>query len=142
MAKTAKKPTKPKNVVAEVRSGGKKTSQPFGKWLWENFKSLAGAVAMLNMEGCLGLSESGSGSDSSLPRFSSAILESCGRETAYGGIRTSDPAILIAGSYGVNYSTLFLEKISDKGERLWLRKIDSLITDLHLFLPGTRNGSS
>jgi signal peptidase I len=48
MAKTAKKPAKPKNVVAEARSGGgaKKTSQPFGKWLWENFKSLAGAVAI------------------------------------------------------------------------------------------------
>jgi signal peptidase I len=46
MAKTAKKPAKPKNVVAEARSGGKKTSQPFSKWLWENFKSLAGAVAI------------------------------------------------------------------------------------------------
>jgi len=39
---------KPKrNVVAEARSGGKaKSSQPFGKWLWENFKSLAGAVVI------------------------------------------------------------------------------------------------
>jgi signal peptidase I len=47
MAKTAKKPAKSKNVVAEARSGGgKKTSQPMGKWLWENFKSLAGAVAI------------------------------------------------------------------------------------------------
>jgi signal peptidase I len=47
MAKTAKKTAKPKNVVAEARSGGgKKSSQPFGKWLWENFKSLAGAVAI------------------------------------------------------------------------------------------------
>lgn len=47
MAKTAKKPAKSKNVVAEARaSAGKKTSQPFGKWLWENFKSLAGAVAI------------------------------------------------------------------------------------------------
>ena len=46
MAKPAKKPNKPKNVVAEARSGGKKPSQPLGKWLWENFKSLAGAVAI------------------------------------------------------------------------------------------------
>ena len=30
----------------------------------------------------------------------------------------------------------------EKGRRKDLRKIDSLITDLHLFLPGTRNGSS
>src|SRR6476660_5210078 len=44
MAKTAKKTAKPKNVVAEARSGGKKTSQPLGRWLWENFKSLAGAI--------------------------------------------------------------------------------------------------
>jgi signal peptidase I len=47
MAKRTQKPSKPKNVVAEVRSGGKaKPSQPIGKWLWENFKSLAGAVAI------------------------------------------------------------------------------------------------
>jgi signal peptidase I len=46
MAKSPQKPAKPKNVVAEARSGGgkKKPSQPAGKWLWENFKSLAGAV--------------------------------------------------------------------------------------------------
>ena len=47
MAKAASKQNaKPKNVVAQARSGGgkKKSSQPFGKWLWENFKSLAGAV--------------------------------------------------------------------------------------------------
>src|SRR4051812_1198696 len=47
MAKTAKKSAKPKNVVAEARSRGATTnSQPLGKWLWENFKSLAGAVAI------------------------------------------------------------------------------------------------
>jgi signal peptidase I len=41
----SKKSAKPRNVVAEARSGGKKkSSQPIGKWLWENFKSLAGAV--------------------------------------------------------------------------------------------------
>jgi signal peptidase I len=46
MANTAKK-LRPKNVVAEARSGGaKKSPQPAGKWLWENFKSLAGAVAI------------------------------------------------------------------------------------------------
>jgi signal peptidase I len=49
MAKTARKPaSRPasgSNVVAEARRGGKKqSSQPAGKWLWENFKSLAGAV--------------------------------------------------------------------------------------------------
>src|SRR3954471_4735280 len=49
MAKTARKnPSKPaagRNVVADARRGGKKqSSQPTGKWLWENFKSLAGAV--------------------------------------------------------------------------------------------------
>jgi signal peptidase I len=39
---TAAKP----NVVAQARAGkGKgKPSQPVGKWLWENFKSLAGAI--------------------------------------------------------------------------------------------------
>jgi signal peptidase I len=47
MAKTAKK-SPPKNVVAQARagSGKSKSSTPFGKWLWENFKSLAGAVAI------------------------------------------------------------------------------------------------
>src|SRR3954454_22680099 len=46
MAKTAKKPASKSNVVAQARSGGNKktSSQPTGKWLWENFKSLAGAV--------------------------------------------------------------------------------------------------
>ncbi|HXT15292.1 MAG TPA: signal peptidase I [Gemmatimonadaceae bacterium] len=50
MAKTARKSasksSKPANVVAQARanSGQKKNSQPAGKWLWENFKSLAGAV--------------------------------------------------------------------------------------------------
>jgi signal peptidase I len=43
MAKAATK-AKPKgNVVAQARGAGKK-SQPFGQWLWENFKSLAGAI--------------------------------------------------------------------------------------------------
>jgi signal peptidase I len=49
MAKTAKKsaPAQKQNVVAQARSGGKKgSSQPLGKWLWENFKSLAGAVVI------------------------------------------------------------------------------------------------
>src|SRR5881394_3368224 len=49
MAKTAKKsPSKKSNVVAQARAGGdKKTSgTPLGKWLWENFKSLAGAVVI------------------------------------------------------------------------------------------------
>lgn len=47
MAKTAKKSAaKPKNVVAEARGGAKKSSQPFEKWLWENLKSLAGAVVI------------------------------------------------------------------------------------------------
>jgi signal peptidase I len=50
MAKTAKsaKKSPPKNVVAQARTGGgkSKSSTPFGKWLWENFKSLAGAVAI------------------------------------------------------------------------------------------------
>src|SRR5437868_6246378 len=46
MAKTAAKPKQ--NVVAQARSGGanKKSSQPLGRWLWENFKSLAGAVVI------------------------------------------------------------------------------------------------
>src|SRR5882757_11518349 len=47
MPKTAKKaPAKP-NTVAQARSGGKKkSSQSRGTWLWENFKSLAGAVVI------------------------------------------------------------------------------------------------
>src|SRR5579884_2368601 len=47
MAKTARKSAKSSsNVVAQARAGGgkKQSSQPAGKWLWENFKSLAGAV--------------------------------------------------------------------------------------------------
>lgn len=45
MAKPARKPAnKSANVVAQARGGGKKTSRPFSTWLWENFKSLAGAV--------------------------------------------------------------------------------------------------
>jgi signal peptidase I len=44
MAKPAAK-SKPKtNVVAQARAGSKKTSQPFSRWAWENFKSLAGAI--------------------------------------------------------------------------------------------------
>jgi len=42
----APKKSPKRNVVAEARSGGKKQSQPMGKWLWENFKSLAGAVVI------------------------------------------------------------------------------------------------
>jgi signal peptidase I len=43
----APKKSPKRNVVAEARSGGKaKSSQPAGKWLWENFKSLAGAVVI------------------------------------------------------------------------------------------------
>ena len=43
----APKKSPKRNVVAEARSGGKtKSSQPTGKWLWENFKSLAGAVVI------------------------------------------------------------------------------------------------
>jgi len=46
MANTARK-AKPRNVVAEARgASGKKSPQPLGKWFWENFKSLAGAVAI------------------------------------------------------------------------------------------------
>ena len=46
MAKTAKKSASKSNSVAQARAGGtrKTSSQPAGKWLWENFKSLAGAV--------------------------------------------------------------------------------------------------
>jgi signal peptidase I len=47
MAKsTAKGSAKPKNVVAQARAGGKKPSQPMSKVLWENIKSLAGAVVI------------------------------------------------------------------------------------------------
>ncbi len=49
MAKSAqKKASKPNNVVAQARSGGtkKKSSQPISRALWENFKSLAGAVVI------------------------------------------------------------------------------------------------
>src|ERR1041384_301509 len=45
MAKTVTKQPK-RNVVADARSGKAKSSQPAGKWLWENFKSLAGAVVI------------------------------------------------------------------------------------------------
>lgn len=48
MAKRAQnKPSKPTNVVAQARGGGKKKSapsRPMGRVLWENFKSLAGAI--------------------------------------------------------------------------------------------------
>ena len=45
MAKTAKKAAAKPNVVAQARGGGgKKKSSSSGSWLWENFKSLAGAV--------------------------------------------------------------------------------------------------
>src|ERR1700704_5538854 len=43
----APKKSPKRNVVAEARSGGKaKSSQPLGKWLWENFKSLSGAIVI------------------------------------------------------------------------------------------------
>ena len=37
---------KSKNVVAQARDGGKKPARPAGRVLWENFKSLAGAVVI------------------------------------------------------------------------------------------------
>ncbi|MGH7617778.1 MAG: signal peptidase I, partial [Gemmatimonadaceae bacterium] len=40
------KSSKPKNVVAQARAGGKKSSQPASKVVWENIKSLAGAVVI------------------------------------------------------------------------------------------------
>lgn len=46
---TTAKPGKAKaksSVVAQARAGGNKTSTPMGRWLWENFKSLAGAVVI------------------------------------------------------------------------------------------------
>ena len=47
MAKRTQAPAKKStNTVAAARRGGQKTSQPVGRWLWENFKSLAGAVAI------------------------------------------------------------------------------------------------
>jgi len=48
MAKRTQKSSKPRNVVAEARSGGgnKKPARPFGTVVWENFKSLAGAVVI------------------------------------------------------------------------------------------------
>lgn len=44
MAKRAQ-PPKP-NVVAQARGGKKKPQQPFSRWAWENFKSLAGAIVI------------------------------------------------------------------------------------------------
>src|SRR6476469_9480515 len=49
MAKRTQAPAKKTSTVAAARrggGGGQKTSQPVGRWLWENFKSLAGAVAI------------------------------------------------------------------------------------------------
>src|SRR4029078_4803894 len=50
MAKRIHPPAKKTSAVAAARrgggGGGQKTSQPVGRWLWENFKSLAGAVAI------------------------------------------------------------------------------------------------
>src|SRR3954465_10861635 len=45
---STKSKSRSSNVVAQARSGGgtSKPSQPFSKWLWENFKSLAGAVVI------------------------------------------------------------------------------------------------
>src|SRR5438105_6447342 len=45
MAKRATK-GKPTNVVAQARTGKAKPAVPRGRWLWENFKSLAGAVVI------------------------------------------------------------------------------------------------
>src|SRR5258705_941943 len=45
MAKRTEKPSQPKNVVAQARGGAKGANErPVSKVLWENFKSLAGAV--------------------------------------------------------------------------------------------------
>jgi signal peptidase I len=47
MAKTAKKSGTKSNAVAQARAGGNRkssSSTPLSKWLWENFKSIAGAV--------------------------------------------------------------------------------------------------
>src|SRR5215471_6946022 len=47
MAKvTEKSPPRPKNVARARAGGTRKSSQPASKWLWENFKSLAGAVVI------------------------------------------------------------------------------------------------
>src|SRR6476659_7950845 len=50
MAKRTQAPAKKTSTVAAARrgggGGGQKTSQPVGRWLWENFKSLAGAIAI------------------------------------------------------------------------------------------------
>lgn len=47
-AKASSPPAKSSNVVAKARTGGgaKKPAQPRGRWVWENFKSLAGAVVI------------------------------------------------------------------------------------------------
>ena len=47
MAKRTEKPSQPKNVVAQARGAGKGANErPANKVLWENFKSLAGAVVI------------------------------------------------------------------------------------------------
>jgi signal peptidase I len=48
MAKQSTKPAKSSSVVAQARagSGKKKPAQPRGRWVWENFKSLAGAIVI------------------------------------------------------------------------------------------------
>src|SRR6476469_7404145 len=48
MAKRTQAPAKKTSTVAAARrgAGGQKTSPSMGRWLWENFKSLAGAVAI------------------------------------------------------------------------------------------------
>ena len=47
MAKRTEKPSQPKNVVAQARGAGKGANErPVNKVLWENFKSLAGAVVI------------------------------------------------------------------------------------------------
>jgi signal peptidase I len=49
MAKSSRKaapPKKSRNVVAQARDGGKKPAPNTGRALWENFKSLAGAVVI------------------------------------------------------------------------------------------------
>ena len=43
MAKTARKPVRPKNVVAAARAG-KSAPRPSGRSLWENVKGIAGVV--------------------------------------------------------------------------------------------------
>ena len=47
MAKRTEKPSQPKNVVAQARGAGKVANErSANKVLWENFKSLAGAVVI------------------------------------------------------------------------------------------------